>query len=98
MNIRLALSGALVAGLILAAGGEVSAQATTSTLIGDVRDIAGEPVSDAIVQARSEKTGAVRTGLTDAKGVYRIDGLTPGGWTVVARLGGGLSDSCFRYG
>jgi hypothetical protein len=70
------------------------AQSTTAALAGEVVSQGGGPVAGALVQARSEASGAVRTGTTDTKGRYRIDLLAPGGWTVVARSPEGiLSDT-----
>lgn len=59
-----------------------------------MRTTAGKAVAAALVQARSEDSGAVRTATTDAKGRYRFDLLPPGGWTLVARSPEGvLSDT-----
>ncbi|HXH28335.1 MAG TPA: TonB-dependent receptor, partial [Candidatus Polarisedimenticolia bacterium] len=43
----------------------------------------------AIVEARSQDTGALRAAPTDAQGRYRIDLLAPGPWSVTAHLGDG---------
>jgi hypothetical protein len=84
------LSGSLVACLgCLLLGGAVRAQSTSAALIGTVRTAEGAPVADAIVQARSETTGALRSAVTDALGAYQLDLLNPGRWTVVARLADG---------
>jgi hypothetical protein len=48
-------------------------------------------VDGAVVQARSEASGATRTVITDEDGQYRIDSLSPGTWTVVARLADGAA-------
>ncbi len=80
----------LLAGLVWAA--PASAQSTSGALSGTVRAAGGGPVNGAVVQAHSESTGALRTGVTDEDGRYRIDLLSPGSWTVVARLAdGGIS-------
>ncbi len=87
---RLLAIACLLAGLIWA--GPVSAQSTSGALSGTVRAAGGGPVDGAVVQAHSESTGTLRTGVTDEDGRYRIDLLSPGAWTVVARLAdGGLS-------
>jgi len=53
-----------------------------------VRDAAGAPLAGATVIARSLETGAERSILSDREGRYRLELLTPGPWSVVARLGG----------
>jgi hypothetical protein len=84
-------------GLLLALAmwpGSVSGQSTSSSLTGKVRTKAGQPVSGAIVQARSEESGASRSCMSDEAGAYRLDSLTPGRWTVVTRLDDGrMSES-----
>ena len=62
------------------------AQTTSSVLTGTLRVQKGSPVPGALVQARSQATGALRSTVTDREGRYRIDLLAPGTWTVVARL------------
>jgi len=72
----------------------VSAQTTSSSLSGTVRTRAGGPVPGAVVQARSDGAGGVRSVVTDDRGRYRLDSLLPGSWLVAARLaGGGISES-----
>jgi hypothetical protein len=84
----------LIACQLLLAPGAALGQSASATLAGRVATEEGEPVADAVVQARLEATGAVRTTVTDARGRYRFDGLSPGSWSVVARLGdGSLSDT-----
>jgi hypothetical protein len=53
-----------------------------------VRDAAGAPLAGATVIARSLETGAERSILSDREGRYRLELLTPGRWSVAARLGG----------
>jgi hypothetical protein len=84
---------AVLASLLLLGASGVAAQTTTASLTGTVRDTRGTPVSEAVVQARSEETGEVRTAVTDARGAYRIDLLGPGRWTVLARSADDVSDS-----
>lgn len=73
---------------------EATAQTTSASLTGTVRTAEGQPVDDAVVTARSQASGAVRTAVTDAKGEYRFGPLTPGHWTTAARLSNGrLSES-----
>ena len=74
--------------------GLLMAQTTGSGLRGRVADDKGRPVVAAVVQARSAETGSIRTAVTDADGIYRIDEIESGVWTVVARVpGGAASDS-----
>ena len=70
---------------MLAAGGGVWAQSTSSSLKGTVRDTDRRPVPDVAVQALSRSSGIVRNAITDSTGSYRIDLLPPGTWIVVAR-------------
>ncbi len=81
------VSAALVAAL--AAGDTLLAQSTSGALVGVVRGVEGAPVAGAVVQARSSDTGVVRASVTDGAGAYRIDLLSPGTWTVAARLADG---------
>lgn len=67
----------------------VLAQTTSAKLTGVVRSKSGEPAVGAVVEARSEETGAVRGAVSDSRGAYQIDLLTPGAWRVSASLGGG---------
>ncbi len=70
------------------------AQSISASLVGEVRTEDGRPVSGAVIQARSAESGATRSGSSDEAGGYRLDSLTLGTWTVVARLGDGrMSES-----
>ncbi len=71
---------ALVLGLVAPA----AAQSTSATLSGVVRDAAGGPMPDTVVQARSEEQGTLRTTRTDREGRFRLEALAPGVWTVQA--------------
>jgi len=73
--------------LLLLAAAPLTAQITTSAITGVVRDKAGEPVVGAVVEARSEDTGALRSAVTDVEGRYRIDLLNPGAWVMRATSG-----------
>ncbi len=74
--------GALVAG-------PAPAQTTSAALAGTVRRENGAPVAEAVIQARSAATGAIRTAASDLRGAYRLELLQPGDWLVVARLDDG---------
>ena len=71
------------------AGGSVLAQTTSASVAGKVQTADGKPQADAVVQARSAETGAMRTALTNERGEYRIEGLISGSWVFVARLATG---------
>ena len=60
--------------LLLALPGRLSGQigTTTDVLTGIVRDSAGQPVADAIVEATSLETQVVRTTKTDPRGRYTL--------------------------
>ncbi len=75
---------------VLAFSGTVEAQSTSASLTGIVVNGSGAPVPDAVVLARSDDNGAVRNDVTDERGRYRIDLLSPGMWTVVAQHGDGV--------
>ena len=77
------LLGALL--LVLLSTGSTVAQTASSVLRGVVRNGEGKPAIAAVVQARSEKSGAVRTAITDDDGRYQMAALPLGVWSVVAR-------------
>ena len=83
------LCGFIVGGLLSV--GILEAQTTSGAIAGTVRDPAGRPVSEVVVQARSTETGLVRTAITDARGQYRLDSLTTGRWAVTASPAGGAT-------
>lgn len=70
------------------------AQTTSATLTGRVASVDKAPVANAMVQARSDESGATRTTASGVDGRFRFDLLSPGTWTVVARSPEGiLSDT-----
>ena len=70
------------------------AQSTSATLTGRVTDSSHKPLEAAIVQARSNESGAIRTTSSGDDGRFRFDLLAPGSWSVVARSPEGvLSDT-----
>ena len=77
----------LLAAVLLAAPGLLVAQSTTGSITGKVTAPDGAPLPGAVVEARSEETGAVRGAMTDAEGRYRFDLLAPGLWTLQAHVG-----------
>ena len=70
------------------------AQTTSATLTGRVTTRDKKAVAAALIQARSEASGATRVVGTDDDGRFRFDLLAPGSWSVVARTPEGvLSDT-----
>ncbi|HKQ96662.1 MAG TPA: TonB-dependent receptor, partial [Candidatus Polarisedimenticolia bacterium] len=83
------VAAALLAAAVLAAPAVVFAQSTTGSITGLVQAPDGAPLPGAVVEARSDETGAVRGAMTDASGRYRFDLLTLGTWTLQAHVGDG---------
>ena len=63
---RTVITALVLAALTGAAGGPSHAQSASSSLAGDVRFDDGTPVNGAVVQARDQATGAVRSTVSDA--------------------------------
>jgi Carboxypeptidase regulatory-like domain len=70
---------ALFGALLLAGPATLAQGVTTSALTGTVSDPTGAVVSDAAVQLRNSGTGALFNGVTDARGIYVLDNIPPGG-------------------
>ena len=68
--------------------GHVFAQAGTASLRGTVTDDQGGALPGATVTASSSATGASRTTVTDAGGVYQLLALPPGAYDVKVELSG----------
>ncbi|MFK7740865.1 MAG: carboxypeptidase regulatory-like domain-containing protein [Planctomycetota bacterium] len=60
--------------IVIDAGGAVE---------GSVTGLGMRPLADALMVAFSLQAGSMRSGTTDARGYYRIDGLPPGQYAVV---------------
>src|SRR3954471_11328131 len=71
-----------VIALLLSIPLAVSAQVTTATIVGTVRDRGGSKVPGAQVMARNVDTGLSRTVTTNDEGDYRIEFLPIGKYTV----------------
>lgn len=69
------------------------AQTTGGSITGRVATPDGRPVADAVIEAISPDTGALRTALTDRKGRYALVNLPTGTWKVIARTPGGGSSA-----
>jgi outer membrane receptor protein involved in Fe transport len=64
------------------------AQQTTGNITGRVLDDQGAAVPGATVTATSAETGFVRSDVSDAEGLYRLNALPVGAYSVVAELQG----------
>jgi hypothetical protein len=71
----------------------ISAQTTTSTIEGTVKDSNGALVAGAQVKASSSTLAVERTAVTDAEGFYRIVALPAGNYTVAVTQSGFASQS-----
>src|SRR5437870_4916031 len=70
--------------LIGLAGSSAFASTTTSSLFGEVFDVAThKPVADAIVVATSPNLQGEQTELSDKEGRYRLSNLPPGDYTII---------------
>src|SRR5665811_434676 len=67
----------------------VSAQQATGIIAGKVTDTASAPVSNAMLHVIDSRYGAVSAD----NGVYRIVGVAPGGYSVVVRRQGFVTDT-----
>src|SRR5687768_11001664 len=63
----------------------LSAQTTTGTLRGNVKDQNGAPVTEAEIQARNTETGALRSTTTRSDGSYILSGLAPASYDLSVR-------------
>ncbi len=76
----------LLAGLFAATSvGRLTAQTSTGTVRGYVRDENGAPLAGSDIQAKSVLTGVARTATTLGNGSYVMPGLTPGSYDLTAR-------------
>ena len=75
-------------------GRPAAGQTTSAILSGRVVTPSGDGVGAALVQARAESSGTLRTAMADGDGRFRFDAIAPGTWSVVARSPDGvLSDT-----
>src|SRR5262245_2664418 len=86
----------VVSAMAVAGAADLSAQTTSSSLVGTVRSKDGETVPGAVVEVLSPETGVVRTAVTDAAGKYRVDLLGPGRWKVGARFADGQASESLQ--
>ncbi len=74
--------------VLLAAGPQMAfAQATTSSVEGDVADQGGAPIPGASVIVTNTLTGLTRMATTDQKGHYVVRGLPPAPYIVDVQMG-----------
>ena len=74
--------------VLLALALPAAAQQTTGNITGRVLDDQGAAVPGATVTATSTETGFVRTDVSDAEGIYRLNALPVGAYDVVTDLQG----------
>jgi outer membrane receptor protein involved in Fe transport len=82
------VSRALLVCLLALAASSAFAQQTTGNINGRVLDDQGAAVPGATVTATNTQTGFVRTDVSDAEGLYRLNALPVGTYTVTAELQG----------
>jgi hypothetical protein len=70
------------------AGTAAMAQQTTGSIQGRIIDVQKAAVPGVTVTAKSPSTGFTRTDVTDAEGVYRLNGLPVGTYDLHAELAG----------
>jgi len=68
--------------------GAAFAQSTYGVIYGSVTDPSSAVIKDAIIEARSAETGAVRSTKTGADGLFRFVNLDPGSYTISAKAPG----------
>ncbi len=74
--------------LVLLVPTRVSAQVTTATLEGAVKDDSGAVLPGVTVSVINEATGVRRDTVTADNGLFRVPALTPGRYEVLAELSG----------
>lgn len=67
---------------------QISAQVTTATIVGTVRDETGAVLPGVTITVKNLETGIVRTLISDDGGRYRAPALQPGGYELRAELAG----------
>jgi iron complex outermembrane receptor protein len=90
---RLAALALTALALFLIAKTQLHAQDTTAKLEGTILDAEGGTVPNATITATNKATGTTQTGHSDGSGVYAIDGLQPGTYTVDASATGFTASS-----
>src|SRR5438034_3412241 len=80
--------GTVIVGLIALGTCLVSAQGSTGTISGVVRDISGAVIPGVIVTAKHTESGLTRTALTNETGAYSVQLLPVGAYEITAELAG----------
>ncbi len=78
----------LIAVLVAAGAGLATAQERFGGLTGIVTDASGGVLPGATVTITSKNTGAARSTVTSADGLYMVPDLDPGRYTVIVELSG----------
>jgi hypothetical protein len=74
--------GLLVAGMLFLFQSQAAAQVLYGSLTGTVTDTTGAPVPNAKAEALDVATGVSKTGVSNDHGVYSVDDLNAGTYTV----------------
>src|SRR6476659_4878056 len=86
---RLRFTGSILWALLtVVVTGAATAQERFGGIAGVVTDTSQAPVPGATITATNKQTGATRTAVSGADGVYRIPDLDPGRYTVTVELQG----------
>ncbi len=80
--------GTAIVGLIALGTCLVSAQGSTGTISGVVRDISGAVIPGVMVTAKHTESGLTRTALTNETGAYSVQFLPVGAYEITAELAG----------
>lgn len=83
----------LIISVVLASTGLVFAQASTGTINGRVLDQGDAVLPGVTVTATNQKTGVVRTTVTNGEGAYFLPGLEPGTYNIATELQGFASST-----
>ncbi len=83
-----ALIGVLALVCMVGAAPASAQQSGSGTLTGTVIDSTGGAMPGVLATATAAATGAVRTNVSDAAGLFRIAGLPPGEYTLKVELSG----------
>src|SRR5438034_5904013 len=80
--------GTAIVGLVALGTCLVSAQGSTGTISGVVRDISGAVIPGVMVTAKHTESGLTRTALTNETGAYSVQFLPVGAYEITAELAG----------
>lgn len=79
---------AIAALIIVSRASDLSAQVTSASLRGKIKDATGGVLAGVTVTAKDTETGFVRTVVTDSAGSYQFSNLAPGTYEFAAELPG----------